>query len=75
MREDRVGKIFIMVFTNGDLPENPMCLRECVVCGEFFTREESRKHTEIWCQPSPQQPIAIVTGRGSKSVHTRQTCQ
>jgi hypothetical protein len=60
MRDDRVGKLFIMVFTNGDLPTNPMCLRECVVCGEFFTREESGKHTEIWCQPSPQQPSAAA---------------
>jgi hypothetical protein len=60
MREDRVGKLFVMVFTNGDLPPNPMCLRECVVCGELFSREESRKHREILCQPSPQQPFAAA---------------
>jgi hypothetical protein len=60
MREDKVGKLFIMVFTNGDLPMNPMSLRECVVCGEFFSREESRKHTEIWCQPSQLQPLAVA---------------
>jgi hypothetical protein len=23
--------MFVMVFTNGNLPTNPMCLRECVV--------------------------------------------
>jgi hypothetical protein len=43
-----------------DLPMNPMSLRECVVCGEFFSREESRKHTEIWCQPSQLQPLAVA---------------
>ncbi len=43
MTQDRVGKIFIMLSTNGDLPTNPMRLRECVVCGEFFTRDESRE--------------------------------
>jgi hypothetical protein len=62
MREDRFGKIFIKLFANGDLPTNPMCLRECVVCGEVFTREESWEHTEVPCQPSPE-PLAGA-GRG-----------
>jgi hypothetical protein len=75
MREDRVGKLFVMMFTNGDLPENPMCLRDCVVCGDVFNRLDSLAHTQLPCQPSPQQPIAIVTGRGSKSEHKTQTCQ
>ena len=57
MIEDRVGKVFIMVFTNGDLPTNPTCLRECAVCGELFTRNESREHAEMPCQPSPEQPL------------------
>ena len=57
MIEDRVGKVFIMVFTNGDLPTNPTCLRECVVCGELFTRNESREHAEMPCQPSPEHPL------------------
>ena len=38
------GKPFIVLFTKGDLPTNPMSLRECVVCGGFFTHEESREH-------------------------------
>ena len=38
MIEDRVGKIFVMVSTNGDLSFNPMSLRECFVCGGVFTR-------------------------------------
>jgi hypothetical protein len=68
------GKPFIMLSTNGDLPTNPMCLRECMVCGEVFTREQSRKHREVRCQPSPEQPLSI-TGRGSKSEHKPQTWQ
>jgi hypothetical protein len=46
MREDRVGKLFVMMFTNGDLPTNPMCLRECLVCGEVFNRIDSLAHTK-----------------------------
>jgi hypothetical protein len=62
MRKDRVGKLFVMVFTNGDLPNNPMSLRECMVCGEVFDRPAAMLHADIPCEPSPQQPIAIVTG-------------
>lgn len=54
------GKPFIMLSTNGDLPNNPMRLRECMVCGEVFTREQSRKHSEVGCQPSPEQPLAAA---------------
>lgn len=64
MREDRIGKLFVMMFTNGDLPTNPMCLRECMVCGGVFSRDQSREHSEVLCQPSPDQPFAIITGRG-----------
>ena len=52
--DDRVGKLFIMVVT----PE--ISLRECLVCGELFTREASREHSHVPCQPSPQQPFAAV---------------
>ena len=58
MRVDRVGKLFITVYTNGDLPTNPMTLWECVVCGEFISRDESVKQTDIPRQPSAQQPLA-----------------
>ena len=58
MSEDRVGKLFIRIFTNGDLRTNPMSLGECLVCGGVFTRDESRKHSEVPCQPSPVQPFA-----------------
>jgi len=75
MMNDTVGKIFIALSTNGDLPMNPMRLRECMVCGGVFSREESRAHCGARCQPSPEQPLAIVTGRGSKSVPKHQTCQ
>jgi hypothetical protein len=66
MTQDRIGKSFTVIFTNGDLPNNPLSLRECAVCGEVFTREQSREHCDVVCQPSPQQPFALVTGRGSK---------
>ena len=69
-----VRKPFIVLSTNGDLPTNPMSLRECVVCGEVFTREQSRKHSEVRCQPSPEQPFSIK-GRGSKSERKTHTCQ
>jgi hypothetical protein len=53
------GKSFI---PNGDLPTNPMRLSECMVCGGVFTRKQSRKHSEVRCQPSPEQALSI-TGR------------
>lgn len=56
------GKPFIMLSTNGDLPTNPMRLHECMVCGGVFTCDDSRKHSEVRCQPSPEQPFSI-TGR------------
>ena len=62
--DDQVGKPFIMLSTNGDLPTNPMSLRECMVCGGVFTREQSREHSYIPCPPSSEQPFAIVSGRG-----------
>ena len=65
MRNEMVGKIFIALSTNGDLPTNPMRLHECFVCGGVFSRDESREHCEIACRPSPEQPFAIA-GRGSK---------
>jgi hypothetical protein len=55
--DDHVGKLFVMISTNGDLPMNPMSLRECVVCGGVFTRDGSREHCEIPCQPSQEQPF------------------
>jgi|GEM_PF-1579299 len=55
---DRNGKVFITLRSNGDLPTNPMSLRECMVCGDVFTHDESREHSEVACQPWPQQPLA-----------------
>jgi hypothetical protein len=75
MMKDWVGKVFVVIFTNGDLPNNPMSLRECYVCGGIFTRDESREHSEVRCQPSQLQPLAAITGRGAKSLHKTQPCQ
>jgi hypothetical protein len=58
--DDRVGKIFIRIFTNSDLPMNPTMLGECVVCGGVFTRDQSREHCEARCQPSSEQPFAVA---------------
>lgn len=58
--DNRVGKIFIRIFTNGDLPKNPMILGECAVCGEVFTRDQSREHSDARCQPSSEQPFAAA---------------
>lgn len=67
MLDERVGKSFVVVFTNGDLPNSAMSLRECVVCGRVFTRDQSWAHSQIPCQPSLERPLAVVTGRGAKS--------
>ena len=61
--DDHVGKLFIRVFTNGDLPMNPMMLGECVVCGGVFTRDETQKHAEIPCEPTTSKSLAAITGR------------
>jgi hypothetical protein len=58
--DDQVGKPFIVLLTNGDLPPNPMNLRECIVCGGVFTRDGSRDHSDARCQPSPEQPFAAA---------------
>jgi hypothetical protein len=60
MMNDRVGKSFLVIFTNGDLPNNPMSLRECMVCEGVFTRDQSWAHSQIPCQPSLEQPFAIT---------------
>jgi len=44
MADDTIGKSFTVIFTNGDLPTNPMSLRECAVCGGVFTRDQSWSH-------------------------------
>jgi hypothetical protein len=62
--DDRVGKSFIVMSTNGDLPSNPMCLGECVICGGVFTQPESMAHLEALCLPSLEQPFAMVARRG-----------
>ena len=41
-----------MILTNGDLPTNPISLRECAVCGGVFTREQSQEHYYVPCPPS-----------------------
>jgi hypothetical protein len=75
MTQDRIGKGFTVIFTNGDLPDNPMSLRECMVCGGVFTGDQSWAHSQVPCQPSLGQPLAVIASRGSKSEHKAQTCQ
>jgi hypothetical protein len=60
MTDDTIGKSFTVIFTNGDLPTNPTSLRECAVCGGVFTRDQSWTHSQIPCQPSPEQPFAAA---------------
>jgi hypothetical protein len=60
--DEVVGKFFIVIFANGDLPDNPMSLCECAVCGEVFTREQASEHYFVPCHLSSEQPIA-ATGR------------
>ena len=62
--DERVGKSFIVMSTNGDLSSNPMYLGECVICGGVFTHDESIAHLEAPCLPSLEQPYAIAPRRG-----------
>jgi hypothetical protein len=39
---DQIGKVFV-VRTHG--------LRECLICGEFFTRTMARAHADVTCYP------------------------
>jgi len=64
MTGERVGKGFTVTFTNGDLPTNPMSLRECMVCGGVFTREQAREHCDVPCPPSAIPPLGIATRQG-----------
>jgi hypothetical protein len=59
--DDLTGKVFIMVHANGDLPDNPMRLGECLVCGVFFSFEEM--HQDVQCLPSAGQPLSIIASR------------
>jgi hypothetical protein len=43
---DRIGKVFRVIIT----PE--VSLRECLGCGELFSREASRQHAEVPCYPN-----------------------
>lgn len=42
-RTDRIGKVFI-VFVNGT--------RRCLVCERLFTRDASREHSDVPCDPA-----------------------
>jgi hypothetical protein len=43
MVKDGVGKVFL-VFSHGT--------RRCLTCERLFTREESREHAEVNCDPA-----------------------
>ncbi len=40
---DQIGKIFRVIITQ------EVSLRECLACGELFSREASREHAEVPC--------------------------
>ena len=42
---EQIGKIFLVVSTDGVL------LRQCLVCEEMFTRQESAEHFSVACFP------------------------
>jgi hypothetical protein len=64
MTDEIVGKSFLVIFTNGDLPSNPMSLRECAICGDVFTRDQTTVHYYAHCDPSPDRSLAAVAMRG-----------
>ena len=64
MRDDIVGRGIVKIFTNGDLPTNPMRLSECLVCGGILTFEQSWAHYKSDCKVSSEQPFAIITRQG-----------
>ena len=40
---DQIGKVFAV---------RPYGVRECLVCGELFTRSSAPEHAEVDCYPS-----------------------
>jgi hypothetical protein len=69
------GKPFIVLFTNGTCQQNPMRLSECMVCGEVFTRERSRKHNEAMKSYASHQRINLFpsqVGEGGEGTNDRE---
>jgi hypothetical protein len=63
MTDESVGKSFLVIFTNGDLPSNPMSLRECSVCGDVFTQDQTVAHYYAHCDLSPDRSLAAIAVR------------
>jgi hypothetical protein len=66
MMEDLVGKTFIKFSTNGDLPTNPMSLREFLVCGECSPATSRGSTMKFRAHRHHYSPLPSL-GRGSKS--------
>ena len=56
---DQIGKVFV-VRSHG--------LRECLICGELFTRTTARAHAEVDCYPSIEFCLLEPT-QGGKQCH------
>ncbi len=54
---DLIGKVFVV--------RSPG-LRECLVCGELFTRTTARAHAEVNCSPSVE--FCLLESKGGKHV-------
>jgi hypothetical protein len=67
MTDDTIDKFFTVIFTEGDLPTNPMSLRVCAVCGGVFTRDQSWAHSKSRARHQPCSPLA---SSHDKSKHT-----
>jgi hypothetical protein len=62
MADDTIGKSFTVIFTNGDLPTNPMSLREWAVrCSPATSRGRIPKSrvSRRWHNPLPSSRVGI----------------
>ena len=66
MKNDSVGKIFVVVSTKGDRPVKPKQLRECVVYGECLlkkNRERIAKRGASLLRNNPLQSLRDVSDK------------
>lgn len=56
---DQIGKVFVV---------RTHKLRECLICGELFTQNTARAHSEVTCYPD----VDLLSPIGGTSENVRQ---
>jgi len=57
-QDDQIGKVFFAVGRD---------VRQCLVCGELFTRTAAAKHAKVDCYPSVELSV-VYPSTGGKDV-------